>query len=598
MFAWVKTKALCGTVLGLCLAFWPLAGGAAPLETLRIGVLDYSGADHSLSHWQPTETALNAALPDYRFELVPLGIAALEKAVADNQLDFVITNPGDYAVLEYRDHISRLATAEDDIPVGSTLVTTGDLKKLGDLSGKRLAIVAPEAFGGFEVIWAQMHSLDPGLRARVRVVIAGYPMQKVADAVLSGDAEAGVLRACMLEQLQAANPARYGALHAFALQPSAETDCAVSSPVYPGWPFAKTRRADPELAKRVAVALLEMRQANLWTVPLDYQPVHTLMRELRIGPYKRTGPVSISEFVQDYRDWLIGFGVALVFWALYSVRIETLVRRRTQALDAANAGLKREMSERLRAEEADRLHLRELEHVARLSILGEMASSIAHELNQPLSAIANYSQGVLMRLRSGKYSAEEMERAASEIAQQAERAGTVIKRIRAFVRKRESQVGAVDMALLLRESGALFAAAVHRAGVAVDMDVAEDLPQVRADRVQLQQVILNLVQNGIDAMAETAPESRRLVVRSAPAADSGKGAGLCFSVRDYGTGLDAEAMAHFAEAFYTTKPDGIGLGLSLSRSIVEAHGGWLRAETPDDGPGLRVRVWLPEMDKA
>jgi len=570
-----------------------LAGGLpAGAGSYRIGVLDYVGAEHSLSHWQATRAALDAALPNDDFSLVPLGLADMAEALKAGELDFVITNPGQYADLEYRFHISRIATAEGDLPVASTLVSRGDLGALSDLAGKRLAVVSPEAFGGFQVIWREMKAADPALPGQVELVVTGYPMQSAAEAVLDGRAEAAVLRACLLEELQAADPARWGGLVPFAVTGEAD-GCALSSRSYPGWPFAKTATTDPALAKRVAVALLGIEAGNLWTVPLDYQPVHDLMRELRIGPYARTGPVSLEEFASDYSEWLIGIAVALAFWAIYSVRVEMLVRRRTKALSEANADLTREMAERKRAEEADRQHQRELEHVARLSILGEMASSIAHELNQPLSAISMYAQGSLMRLKSGTFARPDMEKAAGEIAAQAERAATVVRRIRAFVRKRESQMAPVDPAELLAESAALFAAPTHRAGVEVTMEIAADLPEITADRVQLQQVVLNLVQNAVDAMAEVAPEARRLTITCDRLDDRVRGAGLRLVVRDRGQGLDAEGLARFAEAFHTTKPEGIGLGLALSRSIVEAHGGWIAAETPADGVGLMVTIWLP-----
>lgn len=574
-----------------------LLAGAGQAETasrvVRIGVLDYLGSEHSLSHWAETGRALDAALPGYEFTLEPLDIHQLDAALAADRLDFVITNPGNYAELEYRHHVSRIATAEGDLPVASTLVSATGLHDLADLAGHRLAIVAPEAFGGFQLIWAEMAAKDVDLPGKVELVVTGYPMQGAAQAVLDGRADAAVLRGCMLEELKAADPAHWARLQPFAEKPDPEVPCALSSPVYPGWPFAKTRHTDAALAKQVAVALLQMKGGNLWTVPLDYQPVHELMRRLQIGPYTRTGPVSIAEFIEDYRDWLIALGVALMFWALYSVRIETLVRRRTRALDLANAQLKQEMAERLRAEEADRLHQRELEHVARLSILGEMASSIAHELNQPLSAISTYAQGCLLRLRAGRFTQGDMETASAEIAAQAQRAATVIRRIRAFVRKRESQIAPLDPGELLTECAALYEAPVHRAGVRVETRVARDLPQVPGDRVQLTQVVLNLVQNAVDAMGETAPEARLIEITLAPSEDLARGAGICLAVRDHGPGMDAAAMDHFAEAFYTTKPEGIGLGLALSRSIVEAHGGWLHAEAPETGPGLRVKLWLP-----
>ncbi|WP_319569167.1 sensor histidine kinase [Cohaesibacter marisflavi] len=557
----------------------------------RIGVLDYLGAKHSLTHWAQTADSLSAAFPDVRFELVALDIDGLDAALNAGELDFVLTNPGNYAELEFRHHISRIATAEEDQPVASTLVTADGFESMEDLVGKKLAVMTTEAFGGFQVIWAEMHKQDPTLPRRVELVQTGYPMQNVAEAVLDGKADAAVMRTCTLELLQKQNPARYGALRGFALRHDMPTDCAISSPIYPNWPFAKTPKTDAAFAKQVAVTLLSIQEGNLWTVPLDYQSVHDVLRQLQIGPYARTGPISLSDFIEDYRDWLIILAGALIFWAIYSVRIESLVRKRTRDLKKTNEKLKQEMAERKRAEEADRQHQRELEHVARLSILGEMASSIAHELNQPLAAISNYAQGCLLRIKADRFSSADMELASTEIAQQAQRAAEVVKRIRAFVRKKESKPVTITVPELVADCAAVYAASANRAGVRVILDLAPGLPALRVDPIQIQQVVLNLVQNAIDAMNEEAAERREAILTVREKEEGGRG--ILLSVRDFGHGMDEEDLGHFAEAFYTTKTEGIGLGLALSRSIVEAHGGSMRAFSPSDGPGLEVAIWLP-----
>jgi two-component system sensor histidine kinase TtrS len=199
----------------------------------------------------------------------------------------------------------------------------------------------------------------------------------------------------------------------------------------------------------------------------------------------------------------------------------------------------------------------------------------------------------MLRLKAGNFTQADMETASGEIAAQAERAATVIRRIRAFVRKRETQRAPIKICELLAECSSLYEAQTHRAGVRVEVMCAQGLAQVTGDRVHLTQVILNLVQNAVDAMAQTDPEQRRILINAEHSDDPAHGAGICLSVRDRGTGMSETAMAHFAEAFYTTKPEGIGLGLALSRSIIEAHGGWMRAQRPADGVGLRVAIWLP-----
>ena len=278
---------------------------------LKIGVLDYSGSEHALTDWGPTLDALQVALPKRTVELVPLDIHALETAVAEGAVDFVITNPGNYAELEYRYHISRIATAEEKLPIASTLVSTERFRELGDLSGRRVAVVATEAFGGFQVIWRELAAAGERLPERIDWVVTGYPMQSALQAVLDGRADAAVLRACLLEELRMSEPEIYGTLHPVLSVINPASGCAVSSRIYPGWPIAKMPETSPQLAKRVAVALLQMQEGNLWTVPVDYQPVHDLLRELRIGPYARIGPVSLAEFVADYREWLIGIAAAL-----------------------------------------------------------------------------------------------------------------------------------------------------------------------------------------------------------------------------------------------------------------------------------------------
>ena len=565
---------------------------------VRVGVLAYLGAEESLETWQPTIAALTAAMPGDRFVLVPLDHAGLRAALGANALDFVITNPGHYVELETDFGISRIATLESERPVSSVVIvpkTDTATTDLSDLKGKRLAIVDDDAFGGFQVIWRELMKAGVDPLIDLELVITGLPMTRVIEAVHEGRADAGVLRGCLLEELQRADRAKYGGFRIIAGRRVEGYDCLLSSPVYPDWPFAKTRTTDRALAKRVATALLSVPEGTggaSWTVPLDYQPVHDLFRELRIGPYARSGKISLSEIFEAYRDWFIVIGMALAGWLLYMLRVEHLVRERTRALSQANDDLRHEMTERHRAEEADRLHRRELDHVARLSVLGEMVGNIAHELNQPLAAISNYAQGCTLRLRRDDFNARDMEQASLLIAEQAERAATVIQRIRAFVRKRESQTEILAFNAPLEDCRSLIEAVTRQQGVQLDIDEGTDLPLIEGDRVQLQQVILNLAQNGVDAMADVAPKDRRLVITTAR-----EGAGGRLSVRDNGVGIDPDALSRFCEPFYTTKPEGIGLGLALSRSIMEAHGGHLAAERADGG-GTIVYMWLPEASGA
>ena len=612
-----------GALRGACLALLIALTALAPAEaqnarsgpatapspissqagTLKVGVLNYMGERQAISAWQGTIAELNKALPDLRFELVALTIGQMTQALEQGDLAFIITNPGQYAVLEYRYKASRIATLETGPPVASTLFTasrqtgSGAITSLADLAGKRLAINSVNAFGGFQLIWRELNAIGIDPPDGLTLVEVGNPMSKVADAVLEGKADAGVLRGCLLESLKARDGDKYAGLRAVGVRDQDAVPCALSTPLYPNWPFAKAHETDAGLAKKVARVLLSLPAGegrDTWTVPLDYQPVLEVFRALRIGPYARSGRISVRAFFNDYRDWFIGAGVALLCWGLYSVRVETRVRTRTKALAETNETLLHEMAERRKAETEARQRQRELEHVARLSILGEMATAIAHELNQPLGAIATYGQGCLLRIDKGTFTADDMRLAAGEIVEQAERAARVVQRIRAFVRKRRSEPEAVDLNRLIGDCRVVFEATTARAGIAVEADLAPDLPKVMADRVQIEQVVFNLVQNAVDALKGGERDAADLPEKPARIriATKRQGAGVALCVEDTAGGLSEEMLARFAEPFLTTKREGIGLGLALSHSIMEAHGGRLWAERTGDGD-TRVAFWLP-----
>jgi two-component system sensor kinase FixL len=209
--------------------------------------------------------------------------------------------------------------------------------------------------------------------------------------------------------------------------------------------------------------------------------------------------------------------------------------------------------------------------------MGEMASAIAHEINQPLTAIANYASACVRLLRSGKAQPGEAIEVMQRVAAEAERAGEIVRKMRGFVRGEESQMAMVEPAFLATEVMRLAAAEARQSGVELKSGVAPGLPQVLADSIQIQQVLLNLVRNAVEAV-HSADSLRREVDLTVSRATDG---GVQFTVRDTGPGLTPESLDKVFEPFFTTKADGIGIGLPLSRSIADAHGGrlWASAET-------------------
>ncbi|WAG81548.1 PAS domain S-box protein [Metapseudomonas furukawaii] len=251
----------------------------------------------------------------------------------------------------------------------------------------------------------------------------------------------------------------------------------------------------------------------------------------------------------------------------------------------------RDMTERELREAQQRKHQDELAHTARLVTLGELASGIAHEINQPLAAVVNYasaSQRYLQSLASNPKAAERVAQGLERITEHANHASEVIKRLRAFLRKGQRKMQALNLAEVAREAVRLCAWEAGASQVAIEEQFPDNLPPVYADRVLLEQVLLNLLRNAIDANREAHPRQSSLIRLTAQAGDGY----LAIEVRDQGPGLGEEELSRIFTPFYTSKPDGLGLGLSMSRSIIEGFGGSLDGMLGEEG-GLLMRCRLP-----
>jgi signal transduction histidine kinase len=238
-----------------------------------------------------------------------------------------------------------------------------------------------------------------------------------------------------------------------------------------------------------------------------------------------------------------------------------------------------------RKAEDEALHQRaELAQASRLALAGELTASIAHEINQPLGAILANADAAEALLERGVTDGDELRAIVADIKQADLRASEVIRHVRALVTMHEVEREVVDVNAIVRGVLALLAVEAERRGVAVDAAFAFELPPVLADRVQLQQALVNLCVNAFDAMADAAPKKRRLSVRTAAVA----GRRVEIAVGDSGGGIRPDQLPRLFNSFFSTKPHGMGLGLSISRSIVEEHGGTLSAENRDDGALFRI----------
>jgi len=300
----------------------------------------------------------------------------------------------------------------------------------------------------------------------------------------------------------------------------------------------------PQLAVQVIVTASIL--ANLWALPGG-------------GP---TASVALA---------VVMGSCASVYAAYAAARYQRELRRAEAAEDELRA----------------RQHQASLAHAARLSTLGGMAAGLAHEINQPLSAIVSYASGSVRRIRAGDVAPAALLDVVNSIADEALRAGEILRRIREFVRDAEASRARADLNLLVREALHFAEVEARELGIALRLALAPEPLEVEVDAIQLEQVILNLVRNGFEAMdGNGAP--REVSIETTPR----DGTAVELVVRDTGIGITQSAASHLFEPFFTTKRDGLGLGLHISRSIIEAHGGrlWVAPNTPR---GAAFHVVLP-----
>lgn len=267
--------------------------------------------------------------------------------------------------------------------------------------------------------------------------------------------------------------------------------------------------------------------------------------------------------------------------------LERRVQERTRDLQESNRQLVAEMAERRRAEESYAVAQAELTRAMRLTTVGELSASISHEINQPLAAVVTYADACHLWLSASPPNVAEAQALLGRIVREGTRASEVVQRIRAMFRKSLPERQLLEIREVVQEAVELILPEARRTGVEVVMEIGDSLPPVEADRVQLQQVLVNLLLNGMEAMAGI--EDRPRLLRLTCGKETG---GLCVAVTDSGKGFPPEDARRIFDPFVTTKTGGTGMGLSISRTIIESHRGRIWAES--GAGGACFQFFLPE----
>ncbi len=323
------------------------------------------------------------------------------------------------------------------------------------------------------------------------------------------------------------------------------------------WYGTTTDIDDRKRAEEQSRALIDAIPQQIWMLhPDDRERVLKAWREsvMTGTPYEQEERHRGAD--GEYR-WFLALGVPL---------------RDSKGRIARWYGTNTDITERKRAEAALQEAHANLARVTRVVAMGELAAAIAHEINQPLTAIVTNANFSLRELAGGGTNLEKLREAIAEIVADATRASAVISRIRTLLMKGAPDRTELDINEVIQETVVLVRDEVRRNRVSLQTDLADDLPRLLGDRVQLQQVLINLIMNGIDAMRSLTDSPRKLLIKSAKSPDA-----VLVQVQDTGTGLDPQNMERIFEPFFTTKPQGTGMGLAISRSVVESHGGRLWA---------------------
>jgi len=568
---------------------------------VKVGVLATRGAPVATHQWQPLMQWLAEQLPGHQFILHPLDLDQLAAAVAEQSLDFVITNPGQSVTLSRQYPLAWLATLktlnqQSELAIGAALVVRADspFRHWQDLKDQPITAVSENAFGGY--LAYRFEANQQGIRLDhffSAVSFTGFPLDRLIDRVASGEVVAAIVPVCQLERMVREGKVADQAFRVLDDQAPPGFGCQSSTRLYPNWSFAKTEHASPQLALAVTRALFALPADHLaaiaaesagWTVPTSELSIDRLLTELDKHPLQLPWWLAAWRWLQLHQQWGWGALLLLLLLAGHHLLLQYLFHRSQQRLLATRTQL------------AERLQ--QLDRARHLAQLGELGANMAHEINQPLTAIANFSQGARLRLaRSQPQGSEELQWALEEIGQQVARIAQTIARVRARVRKQPRSAVETDLVTLIAGLTPLLEQMLAPLEVSLTINWHGTPRPLLLDGTGMEQLLVNLVKNGAESAASQASQYGK---EGAPSVSACVTVELTFAsdhllidVADNGTGLPVPQVQLFKD-FYSSKPDGMGLGLAICRDLVEFHHGeFSLCNRQPHGCLARVRLPMP-----
>lgn len=590
--------------LGRCLLWLYLAGMTAPLwatslpqstpslqiqkQEVTVAVLATRGETVALHRWLPLMDYLNLTIEDKHFILKPVNLYELADAVKAQSVDFIITNPGQSVQLGRQYPLSWLATLRSEYEgetaevIGSALIVRKNSRyqRIGDLEGQPIGAAAEVAFGGYLTFkWELVKQGIEAKRFFSRIHFLGFPLDNIVNQLADKKIEAAILPACQLEDMAKEGLIDITEFRVLEQKTPTGFPCQVSTQLYPNWSFAKTGKASEQLAKEVTLALFALPEKSKaakaaqslgWTAPINQLTIDRLYKDLDLHPLQNPWWIEAFIWLKANQQW--AWTLIIVFIALngYHFILEYRFNRNQAKLITTQHALNEKV--------------RQLEHIQRVAILGELGGNIAHELNQPLAAIRNYSQGAAIRLQRGT-TPEELTAVLENIQRQVVRASDIILRLRNMIKQRPIQKREATIEPIVRDTVALLQQEFDREAVNVTIHQEGQAQALCLDVTGIEQLVFNLLRNALDACKEVDVSRRQIDIELHYLSDQ-----LKLIIKDTGVGLKADFRA-VSSAFFTTKTDGLGLGLSICKEIVKSHHGELTL-VPNDPIGCSAQVVL------
>lgn len=545
-------------------------------------------AAQTLDEAEPVVETVAATLDHLRaqvsadFELNYYAADEMESVVREGKADAVITDAASFASFQKNFGLWALASMKSPLARDSAHTTAAafivradrqDLTSLESVKDKTVVATAPRAFESRVIGMAELRRMfgnDPIFKSET---FTYGPAEQVVHAIAAGKGDVGIVDACLLERMEGIGSIAPGTLRVLGQKHSTDLRCRHSTDLYPGWVFAvvqpqeKLTPENRDLIGSISSALLTVpKLANVyeWAAPADSADLLELVAESR---RQEKSEYRLADLWRDYGIWLLALLGGLLAMGVHSFYVSWLVRRRTAQL--VNAMNENEALQAKIGSERERIAALE-----RAGVAGQMSSMIAHELQQPLSAVVNFGRGVRIRLDRSTLDEETLRKAVTAIIDQGMQAADIVNHVRAYAHMKESERRTENIADLVRHSVERFKS-TGRAPLEIKLEAPKAI-LCEVNSLEFELVIHNLLKNGYEACA--AVPSPMIVIRIR------EEEGLCtLTVEDNGPDISDEAIANLFVPLRSAKTGGLGLGLSICRGIAESHGGRIEGARGENG---------------